>query len=72
MIAPGGDSETNIVGRRQIIIKKGELKGVFDSALDVKDEILQMVLTNNSSDKLKDVVMTIQEEQDEIIRATKR
>ncbi len=69
--SPGGDVETNIVGRRQIIIKKGELKGVFDSALDVKDEILQMVLTNNSSDKLKDIVMTIQEEQDEIIRAPK-
>ena len=45
-----------------------QLKGVFDSALDVKDEILQMVLTENSSDKLKDIVMTIQKEQDEIIR----
>ncbi|MGL4849363.1 MAG: HelD family protein [Clostridium sp.] len=67
--APSGKIEADIVGRRQIIIKKGELKGVFDSALDVKDEILQMALTNNSSDKLKDIVMTIQEEQDEIIRA---
>ncbi|MDU1686482.1 MAG: AAA family ATPase, partial [Clostridium perfringens] len=53
---------------RQIIVKKGELKGVFDSAIDVKDDILQMVLSNNSSDKLKDVIMTIQQEQDEIIR----
>ncbi|MGL4875436.1 MAG: HelD family protein [Clostridium sp.] len=66
--APSGKIEADIVGRRQIIIKKGELKGVFDSALDVKDEILQMALTNNSSDKLKDIVMTIQEEQDKIIR----
>ena len=47
------------------------LKGIFDSALDVKDEILQMVLTDNSAEKLKDIVMTIQEEQDEIIRAPK-
>lgn len=39
--------------------------------MDVKDEILQMVLTTNSSEKLKDIVMTIQEEQDEIIRAPK-
>ncbi|MGL5417416.1 MAG: HelD family protein [Clostridium sp.] len=67
--APSGKIDANILGRRQIIVKKGELKGVFDSALDVKDEILQMVLTNNSNDKLKDIVMTIQEEQDEIIRA---
>ncbi|MEG1002100.1 MAG: AAA family ATPase [Clostridium sp.] len=69
--SPAGEIETDILARRQLIVKKGELKGVFDSAVDVKDDILQMVLTTNSSDKLKDIVMTIQEEQDEIIRAPK-
>lgn len=68
-ISPEGPIEANILGRRQIIVKKGELKGVFDSAIDVKDEILQMVLTANSSSTLKDIVMTIQAEQDEIIRS---
>ncbi|MDM1000776.1 AAA family ATPase [Clostridium perfringens] len=67
-ISPDGHIKCDIEGRRQIIVKKGELKGVFDSAIDVKDDILQMVLSNNSSDKLKDVIMTIQQEQDEIIR----
>ena len=66
--SPDGPIKCDIEGRRQIIVKKGELKGVFDSAIDVKDGILQMVLSNNSSDKLKDVIMTIQQEQDEIIR----
>jgi len=65
---PSGERTADILSRKQIIIKKGQLKGVFDSALDVKDEILQMVLTENSTDKLKDIVMTIQREQDEIIR----
>lgn len=65
---PSGERDADILTRKQLIIKKGQLKGVFDSALDVKDEILQMVLTENSSDKLKDIVMTIQREQDEIIR----
>ncbi len=65
---PSGEIETDILSRKQLIIKKSTLKGVFDSELDVKDEILQMVLTENSSDKLKDIVMTIQREQDEIIR----
>ena len=69
--SPVGQIKANIIGRRQIIIKKGELKGIFDSAVDVKDEILQMVLTSNSGEKLKDIVMTIQEEQDNIIRAPK-
>ncbi|MBE6070379.1 MAG: ATP-dependent DNA helicase [Clostridium butyricum] len=68
---PSGDMHADIIGRKQLIIKKGQLKGVFDSAMDVKDEILQMVLTENSSDKLKDIVMTIQKEQDEIIREDK-
>lgn len=63
------DINVNIISRRQFVIKKGELKGLFDSAIDVKDEILQMMLTLNSSDKLKDIVMSIQAEQDEIIRA---
>ena len=65
---PAGEVKADIIDRKQIIIKKGELKGVFDSAVDVKDEILQMVLSDNSSEKLKDIVMTIQKEQDEIIR----
>lgn len=68
---PSGEIKADILSRKQLIIKKGELKGVFDSALDVKDEILQMVLTSNSSEKLKDIVMTIQKEQDEIIREDK-
>lgn len=66
--APSGSVNVDITGRRQIIIKKAKLEGIFDSAVDVKDEILQMILSNNSSEKLKDVIMTLQEEQDKIIR----
>jgi DNA helicase-2/ATP-dependent DNA helicase PcrA len=66
--SPKGPVETEILSRRQLIVKKGKLQGLFDSAVDVKDEILQMVLSTNSSEKLKDVIMTIQQEQDEIIR----
>lgn len=69
--SPAGEIGCDILSRKQLVIKNGELKGVFESAIDVKDEILQMVLTSNSSEKLKDIVMTIQEEQDEIIRAPK-
>ena len=34
---PAGEVKADIIDRKQIIIKKGELKGVFDSAVDVKD-----------------------------------
>ncbi|MGL4990312.1 MAG: HelD family protein [Sarcina sp.] len=66
--APSGDVDVTINSRRQLIIKKGKLEGLFDSEVDVKDEILQMVLSNNSSEKLKDVIMTLQAEQDKVIR----
>lgn len=70
-VTPEGEEQANIIGRRQLVIKNGELKGIFDSAIDVKDEILQMVLAENTSKNLQDIVMTIQKEQDEIIRAPK-
>lgn len=66
--APMGSVKAEILLKRQYIIKKGTLQGMFDSALDVKDDILQMVLSKNAGDKLKDIIMTIQEEQDNLIR----
>lgn len=69
--APLGDIPVNVSLKRQFMIKKGELKGMFDSSVDIKDEILQMVLSQNSEEKLKDIVTTIQKEQDDIIREKK-
>ena len=66
--APKEKILVNILAKRQFIIKKEKLKGMFDSALDIKDEILQMVLSSNAGEKLKDIIMTIQKEQDDLIR----
>lgn len=67
--APSGEIWVNLLIRRQYIIKDGELKGMFDSELDIKDDILQMVLSGSSGDRLKEVIATIQKEQDDLIRA---
>ncbi len=69
--SPEGEITASILGRVQYIIKRGKLEGLFNSNIDIKDDILQMVLSKNSSDKLKDIVMTIQQEQNEIIRQDK-
>ena len=66
--APKEKILVNVLAKRQYIIKKQKLKGMFDSALDIKDEILQMVLSSNAGEKLKDIIMTIQKEQDDLIR----
>lgn len=69
--SPDGEIYVSILGRMQYIIKKGRLEGLFNSNIEIKDDMLQMVLSKNSSDKLKDIIMTIQEEQDTIIRQDK-
>ncbi|MCM0649531.1 AAA family ATPase [Clostridium swellfunianum] len=69
--APAGKVDVNILLKRQYIIKRAKLIGLFDSALDIRDDILQMVLSGNTSDKLRDIIMTIQEEQDNLIRQPK-
>lgn len=66
---PMGEVEVEIEKRRQLMIKKAKLEGYFDSDLNIQDEILQKILSSNSGEKLKDIVTTIQREQDEIIRA---
>ena len=66
--APSGPMEVELTRRRQYIIKNGELKGLFDSEIDIKDDVLQMVLSGNSGSRLKEVISTIQKEQDDIIR----
>lgn len=70
-LAPSGKITVDIALKRQFVIKKSKLIGLFDSALDVKDEILQLVLSSNTSAKLRDIIMTIQEEQDNLIRQPK-
>lgn len=66
--APRENIAVDILSKRQFIIKNENLEGMFDSDIDIKDEVLQQVLSKNSSKKLKDIIMTIQAEQDNIIR----
>lgn len=70
--APMGEIQVLIELRRQFLIREGELRGVFDTETDVRDEILLEVLSSNASKKLKDIIMTIQQEQDTIIREDKK
>lgn len=69
--APEGEIDVDLLLKRQYIIKNQDLVGMFDSEMDIKDDILQMVLSENSGEKLKDIIMTIQSEQDNLIRQPK-
>ncbi|GAA0180290.1 AAA family ATPase [Clostridium sediminicola] len=60
----------DILLKRQYKIENSEFKYYFDSSIKINDEILQEVLSRNSSSKMKSIVRTIQKEQDIIIRDT--
>lgn len=55
--------------KRQYIMEDGELQDIRDVDLTTTDELLQESLSGSSSNRLTDIVSTIQEEQNRIIRA---
>ena len=66
--APGGIYSGELKRKRQYKIEDRKLIGVFDNSLNIDDEVLQEVLAKESSDKMKNVVNTIQQEQNKVIR----
>lgn len=66
--APGGVYTGELKRKRQYKIENNKLIGVFDNSLNIDDEVLQEVLSQESSDKMKHVVNTIQQEQNKVIR----
>ena len=57
--------------KRQYKIENQQLLSYFDTNLTINDEILQEILSKHASDKMRQIVSTIQKEQNEIIRTEK-
>ncbi|MGE5576724.1 MAG: HelD family protein, partial [Syntrophothermus sp.] len=57
--------------KRQFIIEEGRLEQIFDRETATQDDLLQSVLEAGADQRLKEVIATIQEEQNAIIRAPK-
>lgn len=66
-----GRIEGDISLKRQFIIQYGEITGQFDTSVTIGDHILQAVLGGKSSAQMKNIVATIQKEQNQIIRNQK-
>ena len=67
--SPGGKVEGEISLKRQYFIEKNELLKYSDIDLKASDELLQVALEEKADDRLKNIVATIQGEQNNIIRA---
>lgn len=66
--APRGTISGNISLKRQYKISDEKIERCFNSDLNIDDEYLQEILANASSEKMTNIVNTIQKEQNEIIR----
>ena len=66
--SPTGEINGDISLKRQYRIRKGKMEYMIESSLTVHDEILQKELSSNADDKMKNIVTTIQREQNQIIR----
>jgi len=66
--SPLGEVEGDIQLKRQYRIRNGQMEFMIESSLTVHDDILQKELSANADHKMKNIVATIQREQNQIIR----
>ena len=66
--APKGPVRGQLLRKRQYKIKNRKLESAFDNSMNIDDDLLQEVLANDSNEKMKNIVNTIQQEQNNVIR----
>lgn len=67
--SPTGEIEGNLSRKRVYDIEKGELKSFSDVDITTSDELLKPYLSASADNRLKNIISTIQTEQNKIIRA---
>lgn len=65
---PGGVIQGQLEKKWQYLIRGGVLQSMFDTSLTIGDEILQQVLGKGTDKHMHNIVATIQQEQNRIIR----
>lgn len=66
--APAGNIEVDLKLKRQYRISDGVVNSYIDSNVKIDDEVLQEVLSKNTSSYMSNIVQSIQAEQNAIIR----
>ncbi|UZH05067.1 RNA polymerase recycling motor HelD [Heyndrickxia coagulans] len=66
--APDGRREGIMDLKRQFLIRRGHIEAMFDTGISIGDEMLQEMLGANANTHMKNIVATIQKEQNRIIR----
>ncbi len=67
--APIGRVQGELTRKRQFKISRGQLEYALESAVSIRDDVLQKELSHTSDEKMKSIIATIQKEQNRIIRS---
>lgn len=65
---PSGTVDGEIVLKRQYKISDGRMEFMFENAVSILDDILQEELSRSTDEKMKNIVATIQRDQNAVIR----
>ncbi|MBE6011621.1 MAG: helicase [Lachnospiraceae bacterium] len=69
--APSGVVSGELARKRQYKIRDSQMEYMIESDLNINDDVLQKELSKHSNEKMKNIVSTIQKEQNAIIRNNK-
>lgn len=66
--SPEGIINGKITLKRQYKINNGKIEYMFDSDINIEDDVLQEILAKSTDNKMKSIVTSIQREQNQVIR----
>lgn len=65
---PSGKISGEITHKRQYKIREGKMEFMIENDVNIHDEVLQQELSKSADDKMKNIVATIQRDQNAVIR----
>jgi DNA helicase-2/ATP-dependent DNA helicase PcrA len=65
---PSGKIEGEILLKRQYKVRESQMEFMIENGVNIQDELLQKELSKSSDDKMKNIVATIQRDQNAVIR----
>jgi DNA helicase-2/ATP-dependent DNA helicase PcrA len=65
---PSGIAKGSIALKRQYKIREGKMEFMIENSLSIQDDLLQKELSKSADDKMKNIVATIQRDQNAVIR----
>lgn len=68
---PAGEMNGIMKVKRQFVIRNAKIDVLFDTGVTIGDELLQQVLSHSADNQMKNIVATIQKEQNAVIRNDK-